>query len=180
MKPASAPPGKQPQIPNRRSWQHRWDYLFSVSVGIAAVTGLSLLPTAAVPQQGHAQHGAGQHGHAPSERESSGQTHQVHAGSIQVVFEVQSTGSALERRFVITLKDAQTGNPIQGAAIDVNLDMPSMPMLHRLPKAKAEATGTPGQYTTTVTLEMAGEWAARVVVEKPSRATFIHRFSVDR
>jgi len=96
------------------------------------------------------------------------------------VFEVQPTGSVLERRFVITLKDAQTGNPIQGAAIDVNLDMPSMPMLHRVPKAKAEATGTPGQYATTVSLEMAGEWAARVVVEKPSRATFIHRFSVDR
>jgi hypothetical protein len=168
------------KILNRQSRHPRWRYLFSVSVLIAVAASFSSLPTAALSQKGHAQHDARQHGHAPSNRAPGGHGQQVHGGSIQATFEAEPTGKPLARRLVITLKDAQTGDPIQGAAIDVNVEMPSMPMLHRVPKTKAEATGTPGQYATTVTLEMAGEWAARVAIEKPSRATFIHRFSVDR
>lgn len=94
-----------------------------------------------------------------------------------IAFEAHPTGAALERNLVITLTDA--GKPVSDATVEVTVDMPSMPMIHRVPKSRAVPTGKPGQYAAKVILEMAGEWAVRIVVDKPRRATFVEKFQAD-
>jgi len=94
-----------------------------------------------------------------------------------IAFEARPTGVAMERHLVITLTDA--GRPVSDATVEVTVDMPSMPMIHRVPKSRAVPTGKPGQYAAKVTLEHAGEWAARIVVDKPRRATFVEKFQAD-
>jgi hypothetical protein len=94
-----------------------------------------------------------------------------------IAFEAHPTGVALERNLVITLTDA--GRPVSDATVEVTIDMPSMPMIHRIPKSRAVPTGKPGQYAAKVTLEMAGEWTARIVIDKPKRTTFVEKFQAD-
>lgn len=96
---------------------------------------------------------------------------------MDVTFQAQPTGKPLERKLLIVLKDG--GKPVTDANIEVDINMPSMPMMHRVPKAKATPSGTPGEYSASVTLEMRGEWAARIVVDKPQRTTVVHKFQVD-
>lgn len=96
---------------------------------------------------------------------------------MDLTFQAQPTGKPLERKLLITLKDG--GTPVANANIEVDVDMPSMPMMHRVPKAKATPSGTPGEYSANVTLEMPGEWAARIAVDNPRRTTAVHKFRVD-
>jgi hypothetical protein len=76
----------------------------------------------------------------------------------------------------ITLTDAH-GKPIENAEIAITVDMPSMPMMHRIPKIIAQPASEQGQYTVRFTLEMAGEWAAQKM--RPQRTRVIKRFKVD-
>lgn len=96
---------------------------------------------------------------------------------MELTFQAQPTGTPLERRLLIILSDG--GKPVTDATVEVDVDMPSMPLMHRVPKARATPNETPGEYTAKVTLEMPGEWAARIVVDKPRRTTVVHKFWVD-
>ena len=100
------------------------------------------------------------------------------AGPLSVEWKLEKTKKPLEREAVLTVTNAQ-GQPVSGASIEVNVDMPSMPMMHKVPKAIAEPAGEPGRYKTRFTLEMAGEWAAQIEVKGPARTKVIRKFNVD-
>ena len=100
------------------------------------------------------------------------------AGPLSVEWTLEKTRKPLEREAVLTVTNAQ-GQPVSGASIEVNVDMPSMPMMHKVPKAIAEPAGEPGRYKTRFTLEMAGEWAAQIEVIGPVRTKVIRKFNVD-
>jgi uncharacterized GH25 family protein len=100
------------------------------------------------------------------------------AGPLLVEWTLEKTGKPLEREARLTVIDKQ-GQPVSGASIEVNVDMPSMPMMHKVPKAIAEPAGQPGLYKTRFTLEMAGEWAAQIEVRSPVRTKVIKKFNVD-
>ena len=100
------------------------------------------------------------------------------AGPLSVKWTLEKTRKPLEREAVLTLTNAQ-GQPVSGASIEVNFDMPSMPMMHKVPKATAEPAGEPGRYKMRFTLEMAGEWAAQIEVKGPVRTKVIRKFTVD-
>ena len=88
------------------------------------------------------------------------------------------TGKRLEREALISVTNAQ-GQPVSDASIEVKVDMPSMPMMHAVPKATATPAGQPGQYKAKFTLEMAGEWAAQIEVTKPVRTKVVKKFNAD-
>jgi hypothetical protein len=88
------------------------------------------------------------------------------------------TTKPLEREALITAKDAE-GRPIVGARIEVSVEMPSMPMMHKVPVSVAEPTAEPGTYRTRFTLEMAGEWAAQIEMKQPHRVKIIKKFKAD-
>ena len=100
------------------------------------------------------------------------------AGPPLVEWSLEKTGKRLEREATLTVTDGQ-GQPLSGAVIEVNVDMPSMPMMHKVPKAVAAPTGEPGRYKVRFTLEMAGEWAAQIEVKGPERIKVIKKFNVD-
>ena len=97
---------------------------------------------------------------------------------LTVEWTLEKTKKPLEREAMLTVTNAQ-GQPVSGAIIEVNVDMPSMPMMHKVPKAIAEPAGAPGRYKTRFTLEMAGEWAAQIEVKSPGRTKVIKKFNVD-
>jgi hypothetical protein len=98
--------------------------------------------------------------------------------SITVDWRIAATGKPLEREATITLTDAE-GRRIENGEIEISVDMPSMPMMHRIPKIIARPTGEQGEYTARFTLEMAGDWAAQIDVNQPQRTRVIKRFKVD-
>ena len=100
------------------------------------------------------------------------------AGPLSVEWTLERTRKPLEREAALTVTNAQ-GQPVSGARIEVNVDMPSMPMMHKVPKAIAEPAGEPGRYKTRFTLEMAGEWVAQIEVKSPLRTKVVKKFSVD-
>jgi len=65
--------------------------------------------------------------------------------------------------------------PIQGAAIVVGADMPSMPMAHNVKPVHVEPTGKPGEYRFRITLEMHGEWALKIRLAKPRQDLIVHK-----
>ena len=79
---------------------------------------------------------------------------------------------------MITLKDSE-GKPVSEAEVEIMVDMPSMPMMHQVPKALAEPAAQPGTYRTRFTLEMAGEWAAHIEIKKPVRTRAVKKFVAD-
>ncbi len=76
-------------------------------------------------------------------------------------------GQTMQYDCLLTLKGMLSGHPIQGAAIVVGADMPSMPMAHNVQPVQAAATGKPGQYRFRITLDMHGEWALKIRLAKP-------------
>jgi hypothetical protein len=103
--------------------------------------------------------------------------HKVKSKTLSVDWTLAPTKNRLEREAVITLKDMQ-GQPVTNARIEVNVDMPSMPMAHRVPTAIAEPTSEAGRYLARFTLEMAGEWAALIEVKEPLRTKVVKKFKV--
>lgn len=97
---------------------------------------------------------------------------------VTVEWTLEKTKKALEREATLTVANGQ-GQPLSGATIEVNVDMPSMPMMHKVPKVIAEPAGEPGRYKARFTVEMAGAWAAQIEVKGPVRAKVIKKFNVD-
>ena len=100
------------------------------------------------------------------------------AAPLSVEWTLAKTNKPLEREALITVTNAQ-GQPVSDAIIEVNVDMPSMPMMHNVPKVTATPVGEPGRYKTRFTLEMAGEWAAQLEVTKTVRTKVVKKFNVD-
>lgn len=84
-------------------------------------------------------------------------------------------GTTMAYDCVLMLKGRNTGQPIQGAAILVGADMPSMPMAHNVKPVKAEPTGKPGEYKFRIVLEMHGEWALKIRLAKPRQDLIVHK-----
>jgi hypothetical protein len=68
-----------------------------------------------------------------------------------------------------TIKLARGGEPLSGAQIMVDADMPSMPMAHHVRPVKAQPTKTPGEYRARLDLEMPGQWAVKLRLSQPVR-----------
>lgn len=84
---------------------------------------------------------------------------------------------SLERTLTITIADSK-GVPVSGAVVDVTVDMPSMPMAHRVPRARAAAGPAAGSYVVRIAFEMRGEWAARVDVAEPTRLSVVRKVMI--
>jgi len=84
-------------------------------------------------------------------------------------------GQTMQYDCLLMLKGKLSGHPIQGAAIVVGADMPSMPMAHNIKPVKAEPTGKPGEYKFRITLEMHGEWALKIRLAKPRQDLIVHK-----
>ena len=100
------------------------------------------------------------------------------AAPVTVEWTLEKTKKALEREATLTVANGQ-GQPVSGVTIEVNVDMPSMPMMHKVPKVIAEPAGEPGRYKARFTVEMAGAWAAQIEVKGAVRAKVIKKFNVD-
>jgi hypothetical protein len=83
----------------------------------------------------------------------------------------------LEREALLTVTNA-SGQPVSGVSIKINVDMPSMPMMHRVPTAIAEPAGESGRYKARFTVEMPGEWAAQIEISEPVRTKIVKKFNV--
>jgi len=84
-------------------------------------------------------------------------------------------GKTMAYECLLMLKGRTSGQPIQGAAVVVGADMPSMPMAHNLKPVKAEPTGKPGEYRFRLELEMHGEWALKIRLAKPRQDLIVHK-----
>lgn len=83
-------------------------------------------------------------------------------------------GQTMEYDCLLMLKGKLSGHPIQGAAVVVGADMPSMPMAHNVKPVKAEATGKPGEYRFRLALDMHGEWALKIRLAQPRQDLIVH------
>lgn len=92
-------------------------------------------------------------------------------------WQVLAGAKPLERELVVTLKDAK-GAPVEGVTVEIAVDMPSMPMMHRVPTVHAKPAGAAGRYAAKVEVEMPGEWAARITVSRPHRGSWVRKFQV--
>jgi hypothetical protein len=81
----------------------------------------------------------------------------------------KATSDTLVYDCSIKLSNARTAAPLDGAAVTVGADMPSMPMAHNVAPVTAKATGTPGEYRARLQLEMFGDWALRLKIGGPLR-----------
>jgi hypothetical protein len=71
---------------------------------------------------------------------------------------------------LVRLTNAQSKAAITGAEVSILADMPSMPMAHNVaPVSAAPIGGEPGIYGFRIKLEMQGEWALKIGVNKPFR-----------
>ena len=71
---------------------------------------------------------------------------------------------------LVRLTNAHSKAVISGAEVAVSADMPSMPMAHNVRPVSANAVrGEPGVYGFRMKLEMQGEWALKIGVNKPFR-----------
>ncbi len=95
-----------------------------------------------------------------------------------VKFEVHGTGTPLRRELRVALRDEQTGAALSGVPVAFDVDMPSMPMVHRIPRATAEPTTNTGEYKAEVAFEMPGEWAAKILAGHPPQVITTRKFNV--
>src|SRR5260370_16635526 len=62
---------------------------------------------------------------------------------------------------------ARADQPVSGAQLTVEPDMPSMPEAHKLKPVKGRPGKGPGEYLVRLDLDMPGEWALRVRLSGP-------------
>ncbi len=89
-----------------------------------------------------------------------------------------ATGEELVYDCMIMLTNKSSGNPIPGAKVSINANMPSMPMAHNVPPVIAKAMGEPGNYHARLTLEMHGEWALTIDVSGPLRDRLVKKLQL--
>jgi hypothetical protein len=105
-----------------------------------------------------------------------GATATLAADRASAVIECKATPEPLVYDCLIKLNNARTAAPLEQATVTVGADMPSMPMAHNVKPVKAAPGAAPGEYTARIELEMFGEWALKLDVQKPVRDRIIRRF----
>jgi hypothetical protein len=92
------------------------------------------------------------------------------------------TGTVLQYDCTITLTNARSNEPLNGVALTVGADMPSMPMMHNVRPVAAAPGAQAGTYQARVTLEMHGDWALQLNLSGPmrDRVVTIIRFDPDK
>lgn len=81
-------------------------------------------------------------------------------------------GEALAWSCTIEVTARKSGEPVVAESLSVKADMPSMPMAHNIPPARAMPMGDmPGHYMATLELEMHGEWALAIEVNGKTAGT---------
>jgi hypothetical protein len=83
--------------------------------------------------------------------------------------ECAATPANLVYECTIALSTRARAQPLTGAEVLVKADMPSMPMAHNIPPARAEPTAKPGEYRARLSLDMHGEWLITIDVAGPLR-----------
>src|SRR5258708_3414438 len=89
----------------------------------------------------------------------------------------KSAGKELIYNCVIRL--ARADQPVSGAQLTVEAEMPSMPEAHKLKPVKGRAGKGPGEYLVRLDLGMPGEWALRVRLSGPVRDQVVLRYTFD-
>lgn len=97
---------------------------------------------------------------------------------LRVDWTLTKTGATLKREAVISVTD-RAGNPVVDADVQLSIDMPSMPGMHKVPTIKARPSGTAGRYAASFELEMPGEWVAQIEVKAPVRVKTIKKFHAE-
>ena len=72
-----------------------------------------------------------------------------------------------QRRYLIGVFRASSGDPVNGAQVEVQGDMVSMPGFHPVRRLRFDPEGTPGIYAGLVRYPMAGQWILRIRVSGP-------------
>ena len=100
----------------------------------------------------------------------------IMAGTAQAADRADAEGTCLPTRdklvydCLLRLTNARSKAPVAGAEVAISADMPSMPMAHNVRPVGATAIrGEPGVYGFRLNLEMQGEWALKIGVNKPFR-----------
>lgn len=70
---------------------------------------------------------------------------------------------------MVAVRDARSGELLNGLDVTLGADMPSMPMAHNAWPARAAPAAEPGAYEARLELDMPGEWAVRVDIAEPVR-----------
>lgn len=89
-------------------------------------------------------------------------------------------GHALRQRCAVTLTDRRTGRPVEGAAVSLHADMPSMPLAHSVRPVTATRGSPAGTYHGTLELEMTGRWVIAVRVAGPVHDQVTHAIDVEQ
>ncbi|HET8577219.1 MAG TPA: FixH family protein [Methylomirabilota bacterium] len=84
----------------------------------------------------------------------------------------------LRQRCSVVLTDRATGRPVDGAAIRLHADMPSMPLSHHVPPVDARPVGR-GTYQGTLELEMSGRWVISARLTRPVADQFTRVVDID-
>ena len=77
------------------------------------------------------------------------------------------------------LRLARADQPVSGAQLTVEPEMPSMPEAHKLKPVKGRPGPGPGEYLVRLDLDMPGEWALRVRLSGPVRDQVVLRYTFD-
>ena len=74
---------------------------------------------------------------------------------------------------------ARADQPVNGAQLTVDAEMPSMPGEHKLKPVKARPGKGPGEYLMRLDLDMPGEWALRLRLSGPVRDQLVLHYQFD-
>ncbi len=99
-------------------------------------------------------------------------------GPVSVDWTLSKKEKCFEYEALIRVKDVG-GAPVNGVRIEIDVDIPSMPMMHKLPRATASPGDQPGTYHAKFMVEMAGRWTAKIEVWEPARASVVKRFEAE-
>ncbi|MEM7533350.1 MAG: FixH family protein [Chloroflexota bacterium] len=75
----------------------------------------------------------------------------------------------------VLMTDRDSGEPVNDAEFSVGADMPSMAGAHNVRPVEAQRLDKPGHYGATIQLEMLGEWALSLDIEKPGRDRIVEK-----
>jgi hypothetical protein len=84
----------------------------------------------------------------------------------------------LRARCTVALTERGTGRRVDGAAVTLHADMPSMPLSHHVRPVEARPVGE-GLYQASLELEMAGRWVISARVTKPVSDQFTRAVDFD-
>jgi len=79
----------------------------------------------------------------------------------------QETHQRLVYDCTVRIMDAGAHQVVEGLAVQVKADMPSMPMAHNIAPVAARPAAQPGVYAFPIKLDMYGKWAFSVRVSGP-------------